>query len=84
MNIPVDVVAIFNTVGEIKPTFIRLENEDHTIGTYKIANVLFSKEEKYAGIYNIVYICDVQVEEILKQIKIAYNLQHHKWFLYNH
>lgn len=82
MNIPVDVVAIFNTQGNIKPTFIRVENEDHSLSTYKVEKIQLWKEEKYTGIYNIVYVCDVLVDKMLKQVKLSYNLQSHKWVLY--
>ena len=47
---PVDVIATFNVEGKIKPNYIRLEDENHTLHTYKIENVVFTKEEKYAGI----------------------------------
>lgn len=83
MNIPVDVIAVFNTLGNIKPAYIRLENEDHSLITYQITTIHFSKEEKHAGISNIVYVCDILAGENQRQINIAYNLQSHKWFLHN-
>ncbi|MGN6712504.1 hypothetical protein [Anaerocolumna jejuensis] len=83
MNIPVDVIAVFNTLGNIKPAYIRLEKEDHSLITYQITTIHFSQEEKHAGISNIVYVCDILAGENQRQIKIAYNLQSHKWFLHN-
>ena len=50
LHMPVDVIATFNVQGKIKPNYIRLEDENHLLHTYKIENIIFSKEEKYGGI----------------------------------
>ena len=55
LHMPVDVIATFNVQGKIKPNFIRLEDEYHVLQTYKIENIIFSREEKYAGIPVILF-----------------------------
>jgi hypothetical protein len=52
--IPVDVNATFNTIGNIKPVYVRIENEHHELHTYKIQTIEFYKEENKAGINNAV------------------------------
>ena len=55
LHMPVDVIATFNVQGKIKPNYIRLEDENHLLHTYKIENIIFSKEEKYGGILVILF-----------------------------
>ncbi len=81
MNITIDANASFNPLGEIKPLYIRLEDENHELHTYKIEHIKQVKEEKYAGISSFLYTCEIEVEGILKQIKIRYYVASHKWAL---
>jgi len=83
MNMPVDVVAIFNTQGQIRPEYIRLEDEEHILHTYKINNIEYSKEERLAGIQSILFVCYISIQEIQKQIKLKYIIDTHKWMFVN-
>ena len=47
--VAVDANATFNPLGEIKPMYVRLEDEEHQLHTYKIQSISNVKEEKYAG-----------------------------------
>lgn len=79
MNMPIDVVATFNIEGKLKPNYIRLEDESHTLHTYPIKNIEFSKDENYAGISSILFVCYIIVDDIKKQIKLRYVIETHKW-----
>jgi hypothetical protein len=82
-HIPVDVIATFNVQGRIKPNYIRLEDENHTLQTYKIENIVFSKEEKYAGIPVLVFCCNIIIQDRIQMINIKYHIKTHQWVLVN-
>ncbi|MBQ2257860.1 MAG: hypothetical protein II247_04185 [Lachnospiraceae bacterium] len=81
MNVTIDANATFNPLGEIKPLYVRLEDENHELHTYKIENIEQVKEEKYAGIGSFLYVCQISVGGVLRQIKIRYYIASHKWAL---
>lgn len=81
MNVPVDVIATFNTFGKIKPNYIRLEDEQHQLQTYKIETIDQIKEERYAGMAMLLFFCSVAVDDLLQVIKLRYCINTHKWML---
>lgn len=83
LNMPVDVVATFNVQGKIKPNYIRLEDESHVLQTYKIENVIFNREEKYAGIPIILFCCNIIRGGQMQMINIKYHVRTHQWVLVN-
>lgn len=48
MNISIDANATFNPLGDIKPIYVRIEDESHELHTYKIEEVKRTKDEKFA------------------------------------
>ncbi len=80
-HMPVDVIATFNVQGRIKPNYIRLEDENHVLQTYKIENIVFSKEENFAGIPALVFCCNIQIEDCLRTIQVKYHIKTHQWVL---
>lgn len=80
---PVDVIATFNVQGKIKPNYIRLEDEEHALHTYKIESIVYSKEEKYAGIPVLVFCCNILRENCMQMINIKYHVKTHQWVLVN-
>jgi hypothetical protein len=80
-HMPVDVIATFNVQGKIKPNFIRLEDEDHTLHTYKIESVVFCKEENFAGVQALVFCCNIVQDNCLQMINIKYHIKTHQWVL---
>ncbi len=81
MTINIDVNATFNPVGDIKPVYVRLEDENHELHTYKIQSINQTKDEKYSGINARVFYCSILESEIAKEIVIRYHFQSHKWTL---
>lgn len=82
-NMPVDVVATFNVQGKIKPNYIRIEDEDHVLHTYKIENIIFSREEKYAGLPAILFCCNILRNGCMQIINIKYHVNTHQWVILN-
>lgn len=82
-SMPVDVIATFNVQGKIKPNYIRLEDEKHTLQTYKIENIVFSREEKYAGVPILLFCCNILRGGVMQMINIKYHIKTHQWVLIN-
>lgn len=80
---PVDVIATFNVQGKIKPNYIRLEDENHALRTYKIEEVVFCREEKYAGVPVLFYCCNIAHGDCLQMINIKYHIKTHQWVMVN-
>lgn len=80
-HMPVDVIATFNVQGKIKPNYIRLEDENHALQTYKIENIVFSREEKYAGIPVLLFCCNIMLGDSMQMINIKFHIKTHQWVL---
>lgn len=77
----IDANATFNPLGEIKPMYIRVEDEQHQLHTYKIESISNIKEEKYSGISSILFVCHIVIEDCLREIKLRYYVPSHKWMV---
>lgn len=82
-HMPVDVIATFNVQGKIKPNYIRLEDENYFLQTYKIQEILYSREENYAGIPVLLFCCNILRGNCMQMIKIKYYIKTHQWVLQN-
>lgn len=80
-SIPIDVIATFNTLGKMKPNYIRIEDENHELQTLKVEQIESSKEEKYGGMVAEVFDCKVRVGECLKLVRIKYHIESHLWVM---
>lgn len=77
----IDANVTFNPLGEIKPMYVRLEDEEHQLHTYKIERISNVKEEKYSGITSFLFVCHIAVEDCLREIKLRFYVPSHKWML---
>jgi len=82
-HMPVDVIATFNVQGKIKPNYIRLEDENHALQTYKIESIVFSREESYAGVPILLFCCNIILGDCMQMINIKYHIKTHQWVLVN-
>lgn len=81
MIVSIDVNATFNPVGDMKPIYVRLEDENHEVHTYKIYSINQIKDEKFSGISARVFYCSIVVNDNVRDIIIRYHFQSHKWAL---
>lgn len=78
-NVPVDINAVFNVKGELRPRYVRLQDEDtKELYTYKI-DVEYVKDENYAGIPSILFGCFIDRNGIQERIKIRYHKLTTQW-----
>lgn len=82
-HMPVDVIATFNVQGDIKPNYIRLEDEKHILQTHKIESIVYNKEENYAGVPVMLFCCNIRTGDCLQMINIKYHIKTHQWVLVN-
>ncbi len=78
MNSGIGVVAAFNPMGEIKPVYVQLMDENSSLQTYKI-EVNSSRPEKYSGINTILYFCTFYKNDLKQELKIKFYFDSHKW-----
>lgn len=79
-NIPVEVLAAFKG-GEIKPRWIRLETEEHTLKTIQIDMIYTHKITNFAGFKTFTFFCTIVVNECKRQIQLMYMTESCKWFI---
>ncbi len=78
-NIPIDVDAVFNTQGKIKPRLVQLQDpETKELITYTL-RVEYSKPENYAGIPTILFGCYIERNGFQELIKIRYHKLTTQW-----
>lgn len=74
MNLPIDVIAVFDPDGKITPTYVRLEDEMHRLITHKITQVKLLAEI----IASIDYLCTLENGQ---DLKLTYFTASHKWVI---
>lgn len=82
VNIPIQLISCFSTMGDITPIRFRIENEDHSIETIKIERILAHKDVSFNGIKEIQYTCQATIGEQTKLFTIHYNISSHRWRLF--
>jgi hypothetical protein len=78
MNIPIDVIAIFDHQGNITPSYVRLEDEKHKLINHKVTEVKLKQDRNYAGIATIDYLCKLDDG---RSINLMFFTREHKWVI---
>lgn len=81
-NEPVDVISFCNTLGQISPIRIRMENDAHERITADISEILYRKEIRPSGVKIFVYGCRVVLYEQERLIELHYHMDTHRWTLF--
>ncbi len=78
MNIPIDVIAIFDHQGNITPSYVRLEDKKHKLINHKVTEVKLQQDRNYAGIATIDYLCKLDDG---RSIDLMFFTREHKWVI---
>lgn len=78
---PIEVVARFSQDGIPHPVKYKVTFEDKPI-VIQVDKILFKTEEKLAGNRMIIYRCQSEINGILKQFELKYELNTCRWFLF--
>ena len=80
-NSPVDVIAVCNADGSIKPLRFRMEDEEHQLLRIDVEEVISSKEIQYVGIEAYVFLCRATVRGKESVFELRYMIRSHNWQL---
>ncbi len=78
-NIPIEAISVCNTVGDIRPMRIRLEDEEHHLIVLNVEEVIYCKERSLSGILSYRYGCKVHMYGAERLIELMYNVNSHRW-----
>jgi len=81
INKPIEVIAHFMDAGVISPLKFRVMLEEE-LRVFKVDKIITRSTEKLAGNRMVVFQCQAELDGILKQFEIKYELDTMKWFLF--
>jgi hypothetical protein len=81
LNIPVDVIVSFDDSGNINPLYISYTDNHNVNHTYKIDNIKEVKNERFAGIYTMLFNCTIIKDGIAEDIQLRYIIKDMRWVL---
>jgi hypothetical protein len=76
MNEPVHAIATFLTDGTIHPHYIQVNDV-----TYKLGDIVYIKDEIFAGIPTRLFCCCLEADGTTHEIKVRYHFRTHQWVL---
>jgi len=81
VNVPVQMISVCSTVGNLTPMRFRFENEDHTLETITVDSVLGHKETNFNGIREIQYTCRATIHNTCRIFILKYSVGTTRWRL---
>lgn len=82
VNIPIQMISVCSTVGELTPMRFRFENEEHVLETVNVDNVHSHKDISFNGIREIQYVCSACLNNMERIFILKYNIESHKWIMF--
>lgn len=82
LNKTIEVIALFDKKGIPRPYKFRVEDNEGTWAVYKFDSVLFRKKETVNKSSNIIVRCKGNMDGLLKEYELKYDVQNTKWSLY--
>lgn len=82
VNIPIQMISVCSTVGDLTPMRFRFENEEHEVETVNVNEVHSHKDINFNGIHEIQYVCSAIVNELERIFILKYNVKSHKWIMF--
>lgn len=82
MNLQIEMISFCGTDGDIKPLRFRMENEDQSLVTVAISQIVYVKPIQYAGVDAIQYLCKANVDGREKLFELRYTVRSHCWTLF--
>jgi len=79
MLIPIDAIVSFDSDGNMIPTYFSYTDEFKISHTYKIDKILEIKNERFAGIYTILFTAIATIEGNTEEVILKYFIKDMKW-----
>ncbi len=77
----IEVIAVFDTCGELQPLRFRFQGEDHQLYRVNIDKVLSVRKVSYVGMESMIYLCRAQMEQRERVFELKYTIRSHDWEL---
>ena len=81
-NVPIQLLSVCSTQGELKPLWFRFEDEEHQICKINIDKIISHKEINYVGMKMLQFICGARIFDCERIFELRYNIVSHKWSFY--
>ncbi|MDD3369262.1 MAG: hypothetical protein PHP50_10325 [Lachnospiraceae bacterium] len=83
LNVPIQLISVTSTVGELTPVLFKLENEQHEIVTIRIDRIITCKERGYQSSKELIFTCTAPLADGAQHLfNLKYNVLLHKWTLF--
>lgn len=79
VNKPIEVIAIQDEIGNVRPYRFRLEMEDSEKITFQISRIIEKHEEKRMGINYLTFLC--RVNHTSKDFELIFDKMNCQWYL---
>ena len=82
LNIPIQMISVCSTNGELLPLRFRYEDKEHLLQTVNILETVCKKDINYIGIEAFLYTCKAMMYGKEKMFELKYTVRTHKWILF--
>jgi hypothetical protein len=78
----IDMLAVFEQDGTVKPQRFRLVGDDQTVRTIKVDQIITTTETKTGGIKALLFACQSSVGNVMKRYELRYCIDDHRWEMF--
>ncbi len=82
LNLPIEMISICYADGQLRPLRFRYEDNNHSLFTVKIAEILVARELNYVGRQFYQYICKALSAKKEMLFELRYEVKNHRWTLF--
>ena len=79
---PVNMIAAFDESGMPTPLKFKIEESDNEYRVIKVDKIISTESIKPAGMDSIVFLCQSEVQNVMKRYELIYRVKSHQWELY--
>lgn len=80
-NVPVQMINVVDTTGDITPLKFRIEGDDRSLITVNILKTLSRQDCNFVGQQYVKYVCSAEIEGRQVIFEMKYLVLTHKWVL---
>lgn len=81
MELPIDMICVCGSDGDIKPLRFRFAGADRTLQTASVMQIISSKSIQFIGIEGIDFLCIAKIGTQESTCILRYLLRSHSWAL---
>lgn len=77
----IPMVSFCGADGSVRPIRFQLEDELHALHTYRVEEIVDSREVRYVGTEAVRFLCRVCEEQRAHLMELSYQVRAHRWTL---